>query len=181
MREASELPGALERCRSEALRAFGDGRVYVEELLPRARHVEVQLLGDGHDVLHLGDRDCSVQRARQKLLEIAPAAGLPDGLRFDVVVVNEPYVPTAAIATMPSEARDHEPRTALDGGPDGVDLHRRVAAGVREWLSPGGSLVVETSRDQAPLTVAACEAAGLAAYVVTDDERDATAVVGTAP
>ncbi len=107
--------------------------------------------------------------------------GLPRGLRLDVVVVNAPYVPTGAIATMPPEARDHEPHAALDGGADGVDLHRRVAAGVREWLSPGGALVVETSRPQAPLTVAACEAAGLAAYVVTDDERDATAVVGTAP
>jgi release factor glutamine methyltransferase len=105
--------------------------------------------------------------------------GLPAQLRgsFDVVVVNAPYVPTAAIATMPPEARDHEPRVALDGGADGVDLHRRVAAGVGEWLRPDGRLVVETSRAQSALTVAACEAAGLAAYVVRDEERDATAVV----
>jgi release factor glutamine methyltransferase len=109
--------------------------------------------------------------------------GLPGALRgsFDVVVVNAPYVPTDAIATMPPEARDHEPRVALDGGADGVALHRRVAGGVREWLRPAGRLVIETSRGQAPLTVAACEAAGLAAYVVTDGERDATAVVGSAP
>ena len=72
---------ALARCRSEALRSFGDPSVYVEEMLPRARHVEVQLLGDGQDVLDLGDRDCSVQRHRQKLVEIAPAPDLPDGLR----------------------------------------------------------------------------------------------------
>ncbi len=110
-------------------------------------------------------------------------AGLPTTLRggFDAIVVNAPYVPTDAIATMPPEARDHEPRVALDGGADGVDLHRRVAAGAREWLVPGGVLVVETSRRQSSLTVAACEAAGLAAYVVADDDRDGTAVVGTAP
>ena len=108
---------------------------------------------------------------------------LPVDLRgsFDVVAVNAPYVPTDAIATMPPEARDHEPRAALDGGADGVDLHRRVAAGARDWLRPGGTLVVETSRRQAPLTLAALVDAGLAGRVVTDDEREATAVVGTAP
>jgi release factor glutamine methyltransferase len=108
---------------------------------------------------------------------------LPVDLRgsFDVVAVNAPYVPTDAIATMPPEARDHEPRAALDGGTDGVDLHRRVAAGARDWLRPGGTLVVETSRHQAPLTLAALADAGLAGRVVTDDERDATAVVATAP
>jgi release factor glutamine methyltransferase len=108
---------------------------------------------------------------------------LPVDLRgsFDVVAVNAPYVPTDAIATMPPEARDHEPRAALDGGTDGVDLHRRVAAGARDWLRPGGTLVVETSRRQAPLTLVALADAGLDGRVVTDDERDATAVVGTAP
>jgi release factor glutamine methyltransferase len=127
---------------------------------------------------------CARQNLRpERVVEGDLYDGLPGGLRgsFDVVVVNAPYVPTDAIATMPPEARDHEPRVALDGGADGVELHRRVAAGVGEWLRPGGRLVVETSRGQSPLTVAACEAAGLAAYVVTDGERDATAVVATAP
>ncbi len=74
MREA-ELAGAMRRCASEAGAAFGDGRVYVEQLLPRARHVEVQVIGDGTGaVAVLGDRDCSLQRRRQKLVEIAPAA-----------------------------------------------------------------------------------------------------------
>jgi release factor glutamine methyltransferase len=82
---------------------------------------------------------------------------------------------------MPPEARDHEPRLALDGGSDGVDVHRRVAAGAREWLAPGGSLLVETGRHQAPLTVAACRAGGLRARVVTDDDLDATVVVAGAP
>ena len=108
---------------------------------------------------------------------------LPADLRgsFDVVVVNAPYVPTGALGTMPPEARDHEPRAALDGGTDGVDLHRRVAAGAREWLRGGGTLVVETSRQQAPLTLAALAEAGLTGRVVPADRRDATAVVGTAP
>jgi len=73
-REA-ELAGAMRRCASEATAAFGDGRVYVEQLLPGARHVEVQVIGDGTGaVAVLGDRDCSLQRRRQKLIEIAPAA-----------------------------------------------------------------------------------------------------------
>jgi release factor glutamine methyltransferase len=100
--------------------------------------------------------------------------------RVDLLAANAPYVPTGAIALMPPEARDHEPRTALDGGPDGVDLHRRVAAGARRWLAPGGVLLVETSRRQAPRTAAAVTAGGLAARVVHDRDRDATVVVGTA-
>jgi release factor glutamine methyltransferase len=101
--------------------------------------------------------------------------------RVEVVAVNAPYVPTDAIATMPGEARDHEPRVALDGGPDGVELHRRVAAGASHWLAPRGLLLIETGRSQAPLTVAACEAVGLVAQVVTDDELDATAVSAFSP
>ena len=62
---------------------------------------------------------------------------------------------------MPPEARDHEPRAALDGGADGVDLHRRLAAGAADWLAPGGVLLVETSPAQAALTIAAMEAGGL--------------------
>ena len=73
-REA-ELAGAMRRCASEATAAFGDSRVYAEQLLTRARHVEVQVIGDGTGaVAVLGDRDCSLQRRRQKLVEIAPAA-----------------------------------------------------------------------------------------------------------
>jgi len=71
----------LRRCVSEAAAAFGDGRIYAEQLLPRARHVEVQLIGDGTGaVAVLGDRDCSLQRRRQKLVEIAPA-GVSDAVR----------------------------------------------------------------------------------------------------
>ena len=71
----AQLADTMRRCASEAAAAFGDGRVFAERLLPRARHVEVQVVGDGTGaVAVLGDRDCSLQRRRQKLIEIAPAA-----------------------------------------------------------------------------------------------------------
>jgi release factor glutamine methyltransferase len=87
--------------------------------------------------------------------------------RVDVLAVNAPYVPTDEIAMMPTDARDHEHLIALDGGPDGLDLHRRVAAGAAAWLRPGGTLLIETGRRQAEGTAAACAEAGLAAAVVT--------------
>ena len=82
VRAAAELDEAYRRCRSEALPAFGNGDLYVEQLMPRARHIEVQIVGDGSGrVSHLGERDCSVQRRHQKLIEIAPCPSLPAALR----------------------------------------------------------------------------------------------------
>ncbi len=79
-----ELDAAVERAVAEAGAAFGDPRVYLERYVQPGRHVEVQLLGDGERVIHLGDRDCSVQRRYQKLLEEAPAPLLEDGLREQI-------------------------------------------------------------------------------------------------
>jgi acetyl/propionyl-CoA carboxylase alpha subunit/acetyl-CoA carboxylase carboxyltransferase component len=76
-----ELESAFERCASEALAAFGNAELYVEQLLRHARHVEVQVVGDGLAVAHLWDRECSLQRNRQKVIEIAPATALPDATR----------------------------------------------------------------------------------------------------
>ncbi len=106
---------------------------------------------------------------------------LPGSLRgrVDLVVANSPYVPTDALATMPPEARLHEPRVALDGGWDGLDLHRRIAADAPHWLRASGHLLIETSRPQAAQTLEAFTSAGLTAHVVRSDELDATAVVGT--
>jgi acetyl-CoA carboxylase biotin carboxylase subunit len=79
---AEDLDAALELAAAEAGAAFGDARVYLERFVARARHVEVQMLGDGAgNIVHLGERDCSVQRRYQKILEETPAPGLPDGLR----------------------------------------------------------------------------------------------------
>jgi release factor glutamine methyltransferase len=108
-------------------------------------------------------------------------AALPDDLRqrVDVLVVNAPYVPTDAIATMPPEARDHEHRVALDGGHDGLEVQRRVVAEAPAWLAPGGRLLVETSRGQADRTSGLFATAGFASRVETDDDLDGTVVVGT--
>ncbi|WP_394764210.1 carboxyl transferase domain-containing protein [Phenylobacterium sp.] len=79
--QPADLPSAYERCASEANAAFGNGDLYVEQFLPRARHIEVQMVGDGVTVSHLWDRECSLQRQRQKVVEIAPADVLPMALR----------------------------------------------------------------------------------------------------
>jgi release factor glutamine methyltransferase len=98
---------------------------------------------------------------------------------IDVIVANVPYVPSDEIALMPAEAREHEPLTSLDGGPDGLDLLRRVAAGAPGWLGPGGHLLIETSERQAAAAVQAFEIHGLRTRVARDDERGATVVIGT--
>ena len=79
---------------------------------------------------------------------------------------------------MPREARDHEHRLALDGGPDGLAVQRRVVAEAPSWLAPGGRLLVETGRDQAERTAELFASAGLAVAVETDDEVGGTVVVG---
>jgi acetyl/propionyl-CoA carboxylase alpha subunit/acetyl-CoA carboxylase carboxyltransferase component len=81
VRDAAALEPAWTRCRSEAAAAFGSGDLYVEALLGVARHVEVQVVGDGRAVCQLGDRDCTLQRRYQKLVEVAPAPGLPPAVR----------------------------------------------------------------------------------------------------
>ncbi len=108
---------------------------------------------------------------------------LPRELRgaVDVLAVNAPYVPTDAVGLMPPEARDHEPLVALDGGRDGLDVHRRVAAEASSWLSPTGVVLIETSEEQAPGTAAMLREAGLRPRVVRDDDRDATVVLATDP
>ena len=82
VRQASEVAVAVERARSEAAAAFGNPDVYVERLVQRARHIEVQIAGDDSGaVMSFGDRDCSIQRRHQKLIEIAPAPALADEVR----------------------------------------------------------------------------------------------------
>src|SRR6185436_3074991 len=79
---AEELDDAYARCRSEAAAAFGNGDLYVEQYLPRARHVEVQIVGDGTgQVAHVWERECTLQRRHQKLVEVAPSPTIGDGLR----------------------------------------------------------------------------------------------------
>jgi acetyl/propionyl-CoA carboxylase alpha subunit/acetyl-CoA carboxylase carboxyltransferase component len=95
--EAAGLPDAHERCSSIAQAAFGNGDVYLERYVPRARHIEVQVAGDGTGaVSHLWERDCSIQRQHQKIIEVAPSPGIPGALRERLV---------AAAVRMASEVR----------------------------------------------------------------------------
>lgn len=108
---------------------------------------------------------------------------LPGALRgrVDVLVANVPYVPTDDLALLPAEARMHEPRVALDGGADGLDVLRRVTAGAPQWLAPGGHLLVETSRRQSAQAVDAVTRSGLAARIVASAAWNATVVIGRRP
>jgi release factor glutamine methyltransferase len=98
--------------------------------------------------------------------------------RVSVIAANVPYVPTEAVALMPPEARVYEPPVALDGGPDGLDVVRRAAAGAAAWLMPGGHVLIETASGQADTAAAAFTAAGLAATVARDAELGPTVVIG---
>ena len=90
-----------------------------------------------------------------------------------MLVANAPYVPSESVDLMPREARGHEPRAALDGGPDGVDVHRRVLAGAARWLAPHGHVLIETSPAQAAAGLQACADAGLRGGVLRSEEYDA--------
>jgi propionyl-CoA carboxylase alpha chain/3-methylcrotonyl-CoA carboxylase alpha subunit/acetyl-CoA/propionyl-CoA carboxylase biotin carboxyl carrier protein len=85
VRSEADLADSISTATAEAKRYFGDGRVYAERLIERPRHIEVQVLGDGEGrVLHLYDRECSLQRRYQKIVEEAPAPGLPEALRTEI-------------------------------------------------------------------------------------------------
>jgi release factor glutamine methyltransferase len=141
--------------------------------------------------LYAADLDPAAVRCARR--NIVPAGGqvfegdlyaaLPARLRgrVDVLVANAPYVPTGEIGLMPPEARLHEPGTALDGGPDGLAVQRRVAAAAPDWLAPGGRLLIETSERQAGLTAEWMVAAGLTAHVSTSAKLAATVVTGFGP
>jgi release factor glutamine methyltransferase len=105
---------------------------------------------------------------------------VPDELigAVDILLTNVPYVPSRAIEYLPAEAREHEPRSALDGGGDGLDVLRRVAAQAPIWLAAQGRLYVEVSLDQAEEAGAVMARAGLRPEVVVDDELDVAVVMG---
>jgi release factor glutamine methyltransferase len=145
----------------------------------------------GQADLHAADVDAGAVRCATANLD--PHGGhvyqgdlygpLPTALRgrVDVLIANAPYVPSSEIRFLPAEARLHEPLVALDGGADGVEIQRRVAAGAPDWLAPGGHLLIETSQRQAPLTAAAVTSAGLTARIAADEELAAAVVIGSRP
>jgi release factor glutamine methyltransferase len=147
-------------------------------------------LGAGQVELHAADVDpVAVRCARANLGAVGGRVHegdldgpLPQALRgrVDVLVANVPYVPTGELVLLPAEARLHEPRVALDGGEDGLDVLRRVVALAPRWLRPGGHLLTEASAAQAPDAAAVVAAGGLVPRVVTDDDLEATVVIGRA-
>ncbi|NUP04198.1 MAG: putative protein N(5)-glutamine methyltransferase [Nonomuraea sp.] len=145
--------------------ALGEAEVYAADLDPAAVRCARRNLPSGH--VYQGD-----------LYDPLPASLRG---RVGVLIASPPYVPSESVGLLPPEARLHEPRMALDGGGDGLDVVRRVIAGAPGWLAPGGHLLVETSGRQAEATVDAMAAAGLAARATVSDELDATAVIGTRP
>lgn len=147
-----------------------------------ARHPQIDLYASDIESAAVRCARANVEPIGGRVFEGDLFDALPAALRgaVDMIVVNAPYVPTDAIATMPPEARDHEPRIALDGGTDGIEVHRRVAVGAAEWLAPTGHLVVETGRRQAGRTAEVLELAGLTTRTVISDELDGTAVIGSA-
>jgi release factor glutamine methyltransferase len=141
--------------------------------------------------LHATDLDpTAVSCARRNLASSAAHvyegdlyAPLPAALRgrVDIVVANVPYVPTAELDLLPREARIYEPRAALDGGEDGLDVARRVAREAAAWLRPGGHLLVETTERQASRAADIFSRNGLVSRVERCEELEATVVIGTRP
>jgi release factor glutamine methyltransferase len=124
--------------------------------------------------------------ARANLLDRAQVcvsdlfAGLPSDLRgrVEVATANVPYVPTGELDLLPPEARDHEPLSTHDGGEDGLDVVRRVAKQARDWLVPGGHVVVEINRRQVASARFAVATAGLRPSVVAEDEDGTVFLAG---
>ena len=139
-------------------------------------------------VLHAVDHDPAAVRCAAR--NVPPGAtvhrgdlfdALPADLagRVDLVVAVPPYVPSAAVARMPPEARDHEPRHALDGGADGLDVVRRIAAAAGRWLAPGGHVLLEVGEHQAPAVADVLHLAYLVASVERNDATESTITVGS--
>ena len=198
-------PGVfVPRRRTELLLAHAQRLAHAKRLVP-SRPLVVELccgsaalsaaLGSTFPDVELYATDIdpvAVRCARGNLASLAsPACALQGDLyeplppslagRVDLLLANAPYVPTEEISLMPREARRYESRVALDGGSDGLDLQRRIAAHAQRWLALDGHLLVETSRSQAAESATILARNGLATQVVTSDELEATAVIGWLP
>jgi release factor glutamine methyltransferase len=138
--------------------------------------------------VHAADIDPAAVRCARRNLAAAGGtvyqgdlfAPLPAALhgRVDILAANVPYVPSDEVGSLPREARLYEPLAALDGGGDGLDVLRRVAAEAAGWLAPGGGLLTETSERQAEQAAGIVAGHGLAARVTRNVELNATVVTG---
>lgn len=148
-----------------------------------AKHTDIKLYASDIDPAELVWARKNLAGSRAEVLEGDLFDPLPVAIRgkVDVLIANMPYVPTAAIPSLPTEAHKYESKVALDGGHDGLDLHRRVAAEAPKWLASGGHLLIETSENQAPVAKAVFEKYGLRAQVVQSRKYNATLVMGINP
>ncbi|HEY4153088.1 MAG TPA: putative protein N(5)-glutamine methyltransferase [Pseudolysinimonas sp.] len=147
-------------------------------------------LGEGVE-LHAADLDPAAVRCAR--LNVQPGTvylgdlydPLPESLRgrVELLLANAPYVPTQELSLLPPEAREHENVIALDGGDDGLSVHRRIIAGAPTWLTPGGRLLIEVSVAQAPVAASLMQDAGLWVQTATDDDDDdvTTVMIGRRP
>jgi release factor glutamine methyltransferase len=115
---------------------------------PSARIVALDLSADALAIAHQNASKNGVAE-RIEFRQSDGFAALKPAERFDLIVSNPPYIPSAEIATLQPEVRDHDPRGALDGGADGLDFYRRLAAEAKPWLKPGGKLILEFGEGQA--------------------------------
>lgn len=180
---------------AEALAAVPGARVVVDLCCGSGAvgaALAAALSGGGGEVeLHAADIDpVAVRCARRNLVPYGGRvyegdlyAALPAELRgrVGILAANVPYVPSGEVGLLPAEARDHEPLVALDGGTDGLDVLRRVAAGAVEWLAPGGCLLIETSERQMSSALDVFLGAGLVARTAVSEEMYAHAVIGGRP
>jgi len=159
------LPAAADTALLDLCTGTGCVAVTVALERPGARVVATDL---SPDALALAAENAAALGAGVELLQGDLFAPVPPGLRFDVVTANPPYVPTGEIDGLSREVR-REPRLALDGGPDGLALLRRIAAGAPTWLRPGGALAMEMHEGHREALPRLCLEAGFASAEVRRD------------
>lgn len=180
-----------EALAAEAIRLLPSERAVVLDLCCGSGALGVAVASAGSVELYAADVEpAAVACARRNVERIGGLVyegdlfdPLPSALkgRVDVLLSNVPYVPSDEIRLLPAEARLYEPLVTLDGGSDGLGILRRVSAEARNWLTPGGHVLVETSEDQSATAAAIFEHDGLIARLISDPDYAATVVVGTAP
>lgn len=141
--------------------------LHAADIDPRAVACAERNLGPIGGVVHQGDLFTALPRRLRR--------------RTDVLVASPPYVPTGEIRLLPSEAREFEPSSALDGGDDGFDLVRRIARGARQWLSPQGCLALEVGETQVEPVADILEDLGYPTRAVTSAQHASAVVVGRRP